>query len=129
MRTDLLRCYFSRQGTQKKIFSLVFISCHNSLTQRTITIGHKFHRHVFLYQTFFSQCHKKWGQSIKKNFLSSFARKLKLKPIADDHNAKKVQKLHQKKEEKVGLSMNSTVLVDLLMMKLIKVKTEKFEAF
>ena len=99
MRTDLLRCYFSRQGTQKKIFSLVFISCHNSLTQRTITIGHKFHRHVFLYQTFFSQCHKKWGQSIKKNFLSSFARKLKLKPIADDHNAKKVQKLHQKRRK------------------------------
>ena len=99
MRTDLLSCYFSRQGTQKKIFSLVFISCHNSLTQSNITIGHKFHRHVFLYQTFFSQCHKKWGQSIKKNFLSSFARKLKLKPIADDHNAKKVQKLHQKRRK------------------------------
>ena len=128
MTTDLLRCYFSRQGTQKKIFSLVFISCHNSLTQSNITIGHKFHRHVFLYQTFFSQCHKKWGQSIKKNFLSSFARKLKLKPIADDHNAKKCKNCI-KKEEKVGLSMNSTVLVDLLMMKLIKVKTEKFEAF
>ena len=66
------------------------------------------------------------GTNNKKNFLSSFARKLKLKPIADDHNAKKVQKLHQKK---IVLSMNSTVLVDLLMMKLIKVKTEKFEAF
>ena len=64
------------------------------------------------------------GTKHKKNFLSSFARKLKLKPIADDHNAKKVQKLHQKKKN-VVLSMNSTVLVDLLMMELIKVQTEK----
>ena len=40
------------------------------------------------------------GTKHKKNFLSSFARKLKLKPIADDHNAKKVQKLHQKKKRR-----------------------------